>query len=84
MAMEVPPCTHCGVGDTASVQVGVVWITILMASTCPKFTLIPNEPKPGNWFYNSCQRFFDVLDGAAEKADTSSQPTGRLARLTSS
>ncbi len=58
--MEVPPCPRCGTCNTASVQVGIVWITIRMASTCPKFKLIPNGPKPGNWFCNTCQQFFDV------------------------
>jgi hypothetical protein len=58
--MEVPPCPRCGTSNTASVQVGIVWITIWMASTCPKFKLIPNGPKPGNWFCNTCQKFFDV------------------------
>jgi hypothetical protein len=58
--MEVPPCPQCGTSNTASVQVGIVWITIRMASTCPKFKLIPNGPKPGNWFCNSCGKFFDV------------------------
>jgi hypothetical protein len=42
------------------VQVGVICVTIMLAATCPKFKLIPNGPKPGNWFCNSCSRFFDV------------------------
>jgi hypothetical protein len=58
--MEVPPCLQCGTSNTASVQVGIVWITIWMASTCPKFRLIPNGPKPGEWFCNTCQKYFDV------------------------
>jgi hypothetical protein len=57
---EVPPCPRCGAANTASVQVGVIWVTIMLAATCPKFKLIPNGPKPGNWFCNSCSRFFDV------------------------
>lgn len=58
--IKVPPCTRCGSGATASVQVGVIGITIRLAATCPKFKLIPNGPKPGNWFCNTCQKFFDV------------------------
>lgn len=65
--MEVPPCTHCGKGDTASVQAGVIWITIRLAATCRKFKLIPNGPKPGQWFCHACQRFFDVRDEAPER-----------------
>lgn len=60
MAMEVPPCTKCGSTQTASVQVGVVWVTIQLAATCPKVKLIPNGPKPGNWFCKSCNQFFDT------------------------
>ena len=66
--MEVPPCTHCGKGDTASVQVGVIWITIRLAATCRKFKLIPNGPKPGQWFCHACQRFFDVREEAPADA----------------
>lgn len=60
MRMEVPPCTRCGTSNTASVQVGVIGLTIRLAATCSKFKLIANGPKPGNWFCNSCGRFFDV------------------------
>lgn len=60
MQMEVPPCTRCGACTTASVQVGVIGLTIRLAATCHKFKLIPNGPKPGSWFCNSCQQFFDV------------------------
>jgi hypothetical protein len=42
------------------VQVGVVWVTIQLAATCPKVKLIPNGPKPGNWFCKSCSHFFDA------------------------
>lgn len=62
--MEVPACTHCSSGNTASVQVGVIGITIRLAATCPKFKLIPNGPKPGNWFCKSCQQFFNIPDRA--------------------
>jgi hypothetical protein len=58
--MEVPPCPRCGTCNTASVQVGVIGLTIRLAATCSKFKLIPNGPKPGNWFCNTCQQFFDV------------------------
>ena len=58
--MEVPPCPRCGTCNTASVQVGVIGLTIRLAATCRKFKLIPNGPKPGNWFCNSCGGFFDV------------------------
>jgi hypothetical protein len=69
MQMEVPPCTQCGSLNTASVQVGVIGLTIRLAATCRKFKLIPNGPKPGNWFCNSCQKFFTIPD-ATDKGAT--------------
>ena len=60
MQMEVPPCPQCGTSNTALVQGGIIWITIRLASTCSKFKLIPNAQKPGDWFCNTCQKFFDV------------------------
>ena len=60
--MEVPPCTQCGSHNTASVQVGVIGLTIRLAATCRKFKLIGNGPKPGKWFCNSCQKFFNIPD----------------------
>ena len=70
MQMEVPPCTRCGASNTASVQVGVIGLTIRLAATCSKFKLLPNGPKPGKWFCNSCQRFFDVAYEGAEGGPT--------------
>ena len=62
MRMDVPPCTQCGSHNTASVQVGVIGLTIRLAATCRKFKLIGNGPKPGKWFCNSCQKFFNIPD----------------------
>ena len=70
MRMEVPPCTQCGSRSTASVQVGVIGLTIRLAATCPKFKLIGNGPKPGEWFCNSCQQFFNTSHGAPEGANS--------------
>jgi len=64
--LDVPPCPHCGGCSTASVQVGVIGLTIRLAATCRKFKLIPNGPKPGNWFCHSCEKFFDVPDDCPE------------------
>ena len=60
MRMEVPPCTQCDSRSTASVQVGIIGLTIRLAATCRKFKLLTNGPKPGNWFCNLCQQFFDI------------------------
>lgn len=59
--MEVPHCTHCGSEDTASVQVGVIGLTLRLAATCRKFKLIGDGPKPGEWFCHACRTFFDTL-----------------------
>ena len=58
--MEVPRCTCCGGSDTASVQAGVIGLTIRLAATCRKFKLIGNGPKPGEWFCHGCESFFDT------------------------
>lgn len=58
--MDVPPCPRCGAIDTASVQCGVIGLTIRLAATCRKFKLIAGGPKLGNWFCNPCEEFFDV------------------------
>lgn len=60
--IEVPACAHCRSGNTASVQLGVIGLTIRLAATCRKFKLIGNGPKPGEWFCNSCQLFFNTPD----------------------
>ena len=68
MRREVPPCTLCSSLNTASVQVGVIGLTIRLAATCRTFKLIANGPKPGNWFCNSCHQFFSTPDEAHEGA----------------
>lgn len=55
---ELPSCPHCGSGDTASVQVGIIGRTIYIAAATTKFKLIPNSPKMGEYFCNDCKRFF--------------------------
>ena len=62
--MEVPACPKCGSRNTASVQLGVIGITIRLAATCRKFKLIPNGPTPGSWFCNSCGLFFSIPEEA--------------------
>ena len=63
--MDVPRCTHCGATDTASVQVGIIGLTIRLAATCRKFKLLANGPKlvTGSWFCHGCKEFFDVSVG---------------------
>jgi hypothetical protein len=56
---ELPPCPRCGSESTAVVGVGAVGRAILLSSMCSKYKLIGNGPKPGEYFCNSCQRYFD-------------------------
>lgn len=55
----LPSCAHCQSSDTADVQVGVIGRTIYIAIATTKFKLIPNGPKPGKYFCNACQKYFD-------------------------
>lgn len=55
----LPPCPHCGVADTADVQVGVVGRLIAICTATTKVTMIPNGPRPGAYRCNVCRGFFD-------------------------
>lgn len=56
---ELPSCAHCGSGDTASVQIGIIGRTMAIAGMTRKFRLIANGPKPGKYFCRTCQRYYD-------------------------
>lgn len=56
---KLPNCPHCGSKDIANVQVGIIGRTIYIAGATTKFHLIPNGPKPGRCFCNSCRKFFE-------------------------
>lgn len=56
----IPSCPFCNSGDTADVQVGIIGRTINIAAATTKFHLIPNPPKPGNFFCNSCKKYFNA------------------------
>ena len=53
----LPAYPHCGSANTASVQVGLVGITINLAAATTKFKLVPNGPKPGNFFAICAMKF---------------------------
>jgi hypothetical protein len=55
----LPVCSLCGSEDTAEVGAGLVGYAINVAAATTKFKLIPNDPKPGKYFCNSCNKFFD-------------------------
>ena len=72
--MDVPRCTHCGATDTASVQVGLIGLTIRLAATCRKFKLLANGPNPRDRFCHACKRLLDDPAGDAK-------PTAEFAHL---
>jgi len=47
---ELLSCPQGGLGDTASVQVGIIGRTIYIAAATIKVKLIPNGPKQGEYF----------------------------------
>lgn len=55
----LPECSRCCSMDTGSVQCGVIGRTISLARATTKFKLIANGPKPGRFFCNACNTFFD-------------------------
>ena len=57
--MSVPRCIHCESPDTASVQCGVIRLTMALSAKCRKFKLIGNGPKIAEWYCNECKRFFN-------------------------
>ena len=67
-SMEVPKCVYCKSLDTASVQCGVIRLTMALSATCRKFKLIGNGPKLAEWYCNSCNEFFNE-DGSAPLAE---------------
>lgn len=56
----LPSCTKCGSYDTADVNVGIVSRTIHLAGATTKFKLIPNGPRPGRFYCNTCEAFFSA------------------------
>lgn len=55
----LPVCSGCGSENTADVQCGIVGRTANIAAATTKFKLIANGPKPGKYFCNVCNEFFN-------------------------
>ncbi len=53
----LPACSHCGSGNTADVQCGIIGRTIYIAAATTKVKLIANGPKAGKYFCNTCSEF---------------------------
>lgn len=61
---KLPTCSSCGSVDTADVQIGIIGRTICICAATTKFKLIPNGPRPGRYFCNTCNQFFTPLSDA--------------------
>ena len=59
--VELPACSHCGSKNTASVACGVIGRTINIAAATTKFKLIPNGSGLGQYFCNTCDKFFNQI-----------------------
>ncbi len=71
-AMDVPQCIYCKSPDTASVQCGVIGLTMALSAKCRKFKLIGNGPKLADWYCNECKQFFNE-DGTPLLAENCEQ-----------
>jgi hypothetical protein len=58
--MELPSCPHCGSGDTASVQAGVIGRTMRISASTRKIKLVLNRTdEMGRYFCNNCKKYYD-------------------------
>jgi hypothetical protein len=55
---DLPSCPKCGTYDTAQVECGLIGRTINIITATTKMKLIPNGPKPGDFFCHPCGSFF--------------------------
>ena len=58
-ATDVPQCIHCESPDTASVECGIIGLTMALSAKCRKFKLIGNGPKLAEWYCNEYKQFFN-------------------------
>ena len=73
-ALDVPQCIHCGSTDTASVQCGVIRLTMALSAKCRKFKLVGNGPKPAECYCYSCKEFFNEDGSEPLSEDAEHEP----------
>lgn len=56
--IAVPDCPSCGSHRVATVGVGIVGRSILLAGATDRFPLIPNGPVPASFWCRGCRSFF--------------------------
>ena len=55
---DLPNCPTCGGDDTASVTVGVVGRSMYLSRATTKAVIVPNGPREGEFYCNSCKEFY--------------------------
>ncbi|MEQ8174387.1 MAG: hypothetical protein ABRQ26_04880 [Syntrophomonadaceae bacterium] len=56
-SLDLPICPKCGSENTASVEVGVIGQTLVLAIATTRFHLLPKS-KPGDYHCNDCKVYF--------------------------
>jgi hypothetical protein len=53
-----PGCPACQSQDTATIHVGIVWLTVNLAAATSRFKLLANSRKSETYYCNACGRDF--------------------------
>jgi len=56
----LPACPRCDSSNTAIVAVGIVARTMTVAAATSKYQLVPDAPRPGEFYCTDCRRYFDA------------------------
>jgi hypothetical protein len=56
----LPNCPRCRSTHTAVVEVGIIARTMTIAAATSKCQLVPEEPKPAEFYCGGCRRYFDA------------------------
>jgi Lon protease-like protein len=56
----LPVCPICDSTRTAIVEVGIIARTMTIAAATSKCQLVPDEPKPAEFYCGDCRRYFDA------------------------
>ena len=56
----LPRCTQCRSTNTAIVEIGIIARSMTIAAATSKCRLVPEAPKPGEFYCVDCRRYFDA------------------------
>jgi len=59
-AAILPACPRCNSSNTAIVDVGIIARTMTVAAATSKYQLVPDEPRPGEFYCAACRRYFSA------------------------